>query len=402
MNINEDQPEVAIIGAGLGGLCLAQGLKKRGIPFHIFEKDISAASRSQGYRIRIDQTGQDALKKCLPEKLFTLFKNTCVPSIQINTLTPQLKPLKKWIESWKDEKAALPDLKANRTTMREILLQGLTENIHFNKEFESYQKHENGKVTLNFADGTNYSAKVVVAADGINSKLTRQRFPDNHLLDTGSVCLYGKTYFTDAVKKQTPGLLQTGTTVIFDEELAVISDAMLFNQGAFQETESSLNLSPVQDYIYWAFIGNRSRFGLRNHHHLRFSTTEFMPVIKSVTTKWNKDLKALFEHSATETLTIVPVRTSFPKAGWATDQITALGDAIHAMSPAGGLGANTALYDAAVLTEQLAGAVNQQTDIIRAIAAYEYQMCKHSFEAVNISGQGSTKLYSSSVNQPAE
>lgn len=56
---------VVIIGAGLGGLCLAQGLKRAGIRFDVYERDPAADSRLQGYRIRIDQNGQQALEACL-------------------------------------------------------------------------------------------------------------------------------------------------------------------------------------------------------------------------------------------------------------------------------------------------------------------------------------------------
>lgn len=42
---------VIIVGGGIGGLALAQGLKKNGISFAVFEKDMSRADRIQGYRI---------------------------------------------------------------------------------------------------------------------------------------------------------------------------------------------------------------------------------------------------------------------------------------------------------------------------------------------------------------
>jgi 2-polyprenyl-6-methoxyphenol hydroxylase-like FAD-dependent oxidoreductase len=42
---------VIIIGGGLGGLTLAQGLKKNGISCAVYEKDLSRSDRVQGYRI---------------------------------------------------------------------------------------------------------------------------------------------------------------------------------------------------------------------------------------------------------------------------------------------------------------------------------------------------------------
>jgi len=67
---------VLIIGAGLGGLALAQGLKKAQIPFHVFERDASSAFRAQGYRIRIID-GAAALKRNLTPELWDLFVYTC-------------------------------------------------------------------------------------------------------------------------------------------------------------------------------------------------------------------------------------------------------------------------------------------------------------------------------------
>jgi cation diffusion facilitator CzcD-associated flavoprotein CzcO len=45
--------KVLIIGAGLGGLVLAQILKKNGVPFEIFERDEGLASRKQGWAVAL-------------------------------------------------------------------------------------------------------------------------------------------------------------------------------------------------------------------------------------------------------------------------------------------------------------------------------------------------------------
>ena len=85
--MRSDQLKVMIVGAGTGGLCLAQGLKSHGIPVKVFERDLSPTDRQQGYRLRINPTGNRALKECLPESLFEkLVKSSCKPSQSVSFL----------------------------------------------------------------------------------------------------------------------------------------------------------------------------------------------------------------------------------------------------------------------------------------------------------------------------
>src|SRR2546426_3055578 len=74
---------VLIIGGGIGGLCLAQGLRKSGISVAVYERDKSVHFRYQGYVIHINADGSRALHDCLPENLFSLYIATSCKPCQV-------------------------------------------------------------------------------------------------------------------------------------------------------------------------------------------------------------------------------------------------------------------------------------------------------------------------------
>ena len=83
---------VLIVGGGIGGLCLAQGLKKSGISVTVYERDTSAQFRHQGYRISIQEEGSQALRDCLPEPLFKLCVATAIrTAMRLVVLDQQLQ-----------------------------------------------------------------------------------------------------------------------------------------------------------------------------------------------------------------------------------------------------------------------------------------------------------------------
>jgi 2-polyprenyl-6-methoxyphenol hydroxylase-like FAD-dependent oxidoreductase len=85
------------------------------------------------------------------------------------------------------------------------------------------------------------------------------------------------------------------------------------------------------------------------------------------------------------TVTAFPVRTSVPIPPWPTQKVTLLGDALHNMTPFRGIGANTALRDAEALHQALVTVGRGEADLIQALAAYERDMIRYGFMAVQTS-----------------
>ncbi|HEY2038608.1 MAG TPA: FAD-dependent monooxygenase, partial [Edaphobacter sp.] len=65
-----------------------------------------------------------------------------------------------------------------------------------------------------------------------------------------------------------------------------------------------------------------------------------------------------------------------------TSNVTVLGDAVHTMTPGRGVGANTALEDAALLCKRLVEVRDGEKEMLDALRAYEAQMLQYSRVAV--------------------
>jgi 2-polyprenyl-6-methoxyphenol hydroxylase-like FAD-dependent oxidoreductase len=100
---------------------------------------------------------------------------------------------------------------------------------------------------------------------------------------------------------------------------------------------------------------------------------------------WHPALQRLVQSADESTVTAFAVKTSVPIQPWTTEKVTLLGDALHNMTPFRGIGANTALRDAAALRRALVAAARGQVGLIQALATYEREMRRYGFAAVQTS-----------------
>src|SRR5215472_10508939 len=100
---------------------------------------------------------------------------------------------------------------------------------------------------------------------------------------------------------------------------------------------------------------------------------------------WHPALRWLVQTADASTATGFAVKTSVPIQPWTTQKVTLLGDALHNMTPFRGIGANTALRDAAALRRALVAVARGQVDFFFQAEDGIRDMIRYGFAAVQTS-----------------
>jgi 2-polyprenyl-6-methoxyphenol hydroxylase-like FAD-dependent oxidoreductase len=379
---------VLILGAGVSGLTLAQGLLRASVPFRLFERDPKLNIRSQGYRFRINGPGVIALQEVLTPSLYAELERTCAylapePIIHLDALTGEGTEGPRGAPVMDGE--VMP-MNVDRTVMREVLSQGLDGQIEFERDFERYEITAEG-VEVSFSDGTRVTGCLLVGADGAWSRVKRQLVPDDYLLDTQGRFLFGKTALTAEVVELFDKEASTGMTMVRDQSqsnpLTLLLEPMHF-------TRSEMVTLP-DDYVYWVLIAHIDRFGMDDSSLLQLSSENAASLAERLTAHWDASFKPLFAHQNREQTAVLRIASSSPNLPqWDGEgRITLIGDAAHAMSPTAGAGATTAVQDAAKLAQML----EKDGLSSESLAAYELSMRAYAEVAIQRSLFGGKLMF---------
>lgn len=395
--------EVIIIGGGLGGLCLAQGLKKANITVNLYERDRTRTERLQGYRLYVNPRGSRALYNCLPSHLYEAFDATCgKPGKTVRILSERLEEL-----LYINRKTELSDpvdshRSVSRITLRELLLSGLEEIVHFNKTFTHYEQ-VGEKVTAYFDDGTSVTGDILIGADGGNSRVRKQLVPNAQRVDTGIRVIAGKVPLS--ITNQLPSELVDGVASVMtprgcgmfiarQEFQHHLSEFDSFNTPA--ETEHpGLLFDNKQSYVMWALCVKKEAMEL-----VPSEPESLLGVAKKTCGNWHSAFQQLIESSEPSTVGEWTIQTSLPVEHWQTSRVTLLGDAIHSMPPMGGTGSSIALQDAEHLCQSIISISRGEKELIPALYEYEIEMLEYGFKAVQNSLMASRQFIEDSAWSP--
>lgn len=381
---------VMIVGAGTGGLCLAHGLRAASVDVRVFERDRSLTDRTQGYRLTINAHGARALQSCLPKANFEHYITASAKiSTTVSFFDHKLRPLLSIRLPSTDQSMANAARPISRVALRQILLEGLEDIVVFGKTFERFEAGPEGRVTVHFEDGSSEEGEVLVGADGAGSRVRRQLLPQARRIDTGLIGVSGKVPLDAAARHETPAALFEGPTLILGPR-----GGFMF-AGAVEYPPGGPSGYDREEYVMWGFSARHETLGLKGAAD-DVSGEDARAAVLSQIFDWSPDLRRLIERAEKSTLTTFAVKSSVPIEPWATSHITLLGDALHNMTPYRGIGANTALRDAALLRNALSDVNKGQQQLLAALSGYEREMIRYGFSAVQASLTQMQRLHAKS------
>lgn len=369
--------KVAIMGAGIGGLALAQGLRKAGVDVKVFERDPSPRHRNQGYRIHISPVGEEALAAVLPDAVRRRVIATAThPGDLVAGFDSQLQ-----VQFEQQFPVAGPDTvtSVDRYAFRRALMTGLDDVLEFGKQFDSYAETPDG-VEISFTDGTSTFADVLVGADGVGSRVRAQLLPEQDVLDIGVRCIYGKVPLTTNVRELAPPPFLRGFCFASDGA----GTGLAFGPVVFREPPAEYG-----DYLMAVLTGTNEALGASDEDLFTMSPAVLWSIVTRSVTDWHPSIRALVAAADPNAAFPITLRTCIEVPTWSANHITLLGDAIHPMTPAAGAGANTALWDAARLTKALTSG--------EALASYQRDMITNGQAVVTESLHNAERLFRISI-----
>ncbi|CAK3813864.1 related to flavo monooxygenase [Lecanosticta acicola] len=392
------QIEVAIVGAGVSGLAVANGLMNdphNRFNITVYERDsVAFDSERGGYQLRISSNGIHALRKVCDAKTWSALQDrwgndqakapamvdpstfNIVLHLSGLMLYPQSRPIARKGLRW--------------TLLQKPMNEG---RIMFQHYLHSFEYLSGGGVELHFEDQASRRADILIAADGSSSRINRQIGLNNKVKMKAWTSIQGQGLIDKSTaREKLPKTLNEIGSVIHMAGDKIAGFASIYDAASGEATSKKSAASSV----FWSVlvpnavggkIIDRSGGSVSDEdvidrlleylgHDLGF--TEALPSVRSAS-RW--------------ALRAGLVTSSFkPEGDWRGGdrekfRVIVLGDALHPMTPGRRMGANTALTDAGNLVDVLKSATFPpdkplDDDLASIVKPFDAEMYTRAFKMV--------------------
>jgi 2-polyprenyl-6-methoxyphenol hydroxylase-like FAD-dependent oxidoreductase len=358
-----ESPIIAICGAGVSGLTLALKLTSLGINTVVFEARTENAVCSEGEFLTLAPNGMNGLRaiQCYDEVVAAGIKTT-----GIEIVNAKAKRLGLADQTDVEQVFGAPSVTIRRGALAKILLQNARSSgvpVHFERRATGSLQDSEG-VEIAFSDGSHVEASLLIAADGLRSKIRQIIFPE-----------YPEPHYT--------GLIGTGG--LTDVDVPSTNGVMRMTFGSADAFFGYIKVPNHPVYWFNSYAAEQAGDGKVQDP-----------------TGYAKEILGLHADDPAPNSTILaavnkiernyPVFDMPPLPKWSKGRVVLVGDAAHAVGPHAGQGASMGIEDALVL----AACLSADRSHSRAFERYEQLRRGRIDKVVKLTARNSSQKRSNS------